>query len=191
MFDGIIEWITSILSPVLTMPNSTLFVLAVAVSLNLITITTNRLFTDVNQLRNYEIEVRQHMNNLNAAKKRKDKQAIIKLERKEPRINRIQSIVAKQKMKTSLLLMFPFMAIFMSLNAIYGSSDPNFVAILPFEFPILLPKQLPFSTWYLICYFAVFSVFNRFFGVTFEMDEEPSKVKSQPKKIRKKKKRFR
>ncbi len=190
MFDSIIEWITSILSPVLEVPNSTLFVLAVAVILNLITITTNRLFTDVNQLRNYEIEVKQYMTNLNTAKKRKDKQAIIKLERKEPRINRIQSIVAKQKMKTSLLLMFPFMAIFMSLNAIFGSLDPNIVAILPFEFPIL-PKQLPFSTWYLICYFATFTLLNRFFGVTFEMDEVPSKVKSQPKKNRKKKKRFR
>jgi len=173
--DNFLEWIESILSPFLTPPNSALFILAIATALTLVAIGANKVLTDVDQIRNYEVEVRQYMNELNEAKKRGDKKVILKLERREPRITMIQSIVAKQRMKTSLLLMLPFMALFFILNSLYGSQEPNIVAYLPFNL-LIIPSELPFSTWYIICYFATYTLLNHLFGITFEMDETPLKT---------------
>lgn len=165
MFDGIINWVKIVLSPFLMIPSSTLFIFGLTIAITLLTIAANRLLTDVNQLREYEIEIRRHMKELTEARSKKDKRAVSKLERKEPRIKSIQSIVAKQRSKVSLIFMVPLLLLYVILGAIYST---NPVAILPFDAP-LIGYKLGFSWWYLICYFTSYTLLSRFFGVTFEM----------------------
>ena len=176
MFEGIINWVKTVLSPFLEMPNSTLFIFGLTLLLTLLTVAANRLFTDVDQLREYEIETRQYTKELSEARRRKDRRAISKLERKEPRIRSIQQIVAKQRSKVSLIFMFPLMGLFLLLGAIYST---NIVAILPFNAP-LLGQNLSFSWWYLICYFMSYTLLSRLFGLTFETGESTPKAEILP-----------
>ena len=172
MFEGIIDWVKTVLSPFLEMPNSTLFVFGLTVALTLLTVAANRLLTDVDQLREYEIETKQYMKELNEARSRKDRRVVSKLERKEPRIRSLQSIVAKQRSKVSLIFMFPLMALYLLLGAIYSTRT---VAILPFNAP-LIGQYLSFGWWYLICYFMSYTLLSRFFGLTFETGEAGPKA---------------
>lgn len=170
--DPIIEWATNLLSPYITMPNSTLFILVLSLALGLIMMAANRLLTDVKRLQEYEREVRKYMSSLNDARKRNDKAALKKLKREETKINTMQSYVSKQRLKVTMIFMIPFMLIFTVLNSIFA--EVGTVALTPFDFPFI-GRNIPFLWWYMICSFAVNFPLYRLFGLTPVAEAKPER----------------
>lgn len=167
MFEGFIEWIKSLLSLFLQMPNSAIFIFSVSLTLNLAMMAAYRLLVDINQLRENDMKIRKHMKELKDAEKRGDRRSLKKLRRIEPRINKLQTLNAKQRSKVSLLFMVPLMVIYLILNVVFTGSN---VAKLPFALPFVGSNELPFAWWYLICHFTFYTLLSRLVGLTYEVE---------------------
>ncbi len=167
MFEEVIEWARSLLSPFLEMPSSTIFILFTSLVLNLTMMFAYRLMVDIDQLRENDMKIREYMRDLNDARKRGDKRAIKRLRRKEPKINKLRTLNAKQRSKVSFLFMIPFMVVYLILNSVFSGID---VVKLPFALPFIGPGGLSFAWWFIICQFAMHTVLSHLFGLTYEVE---------------------
>ena len=161
-FNSLISWIRQILYPVLSTPNSTVFIFSLALCLVLIVVTINRLTVDIKKLQAFDFEIKTHTHNLNEAKAKNDKTALRKLKRNELRLKQLRSYVSKQRLKASLITMVPVMVIYFLISNVYLGEQ---VALFPFDFP-LFGNSAPFPIWYLLCYLAMFLPLSKFFGVS-------------------------
>lgn len=167
MFEEFIEWTKSLLSLFLQMPNSTIFVFSVSLALNLAMMAAYRLMVDIDQLRENDMKVKKYMRELKEVEKKGDRRALKKLKRMESRINKLQTLNAKQRSKVSFLFMVPLMVIFLVLNVVFSGSN---VVKLPFSLPFVGSDELPFVWWYLICHFTLYTLFSRLSGLTYEAE---------------------
>lgn len=167
MFEEFIEWTKSFLSLFLQMPNSAIFVFSVSLALNLSMMAAYRLMVDIDQLRENDMKVRKYMRELKEVEKKGDRRTLKKLKRMESRINKLQTLNAKQRSKVSLLFMVPLMVIYLVLNVVFSGSN---VVKLPFALPFVGSDELPFAWWYLICHFTLYTLFSRLSGLTYEAE---------------------
>ncbi|GEM_PF-749193 len=167
MFEDLIEWAKNLLSLFLQVPNSTIFTFSVSFILNLVMAIANRLLVDVNQLRENDLKIKGYMKERNEAEKRGDRRALKKLRRMEFRMNKLQTLNAKERSKVSLLFMVPFMIVYLILNAVFLGSN---IVELPFVIPFVGSIGLSFAWWYIICHFTLYTMLSRLFGLTYESE---------------------
>jgi len=177
-----LSWWANTLNPFLKIPNSTLFIMFLTLSLTTISMIVYRIFTDVKQLKENDIEVRRHMRELNEAKRRQDKAALARLERKEDRINSLRTYTTRQRSKVSFITIIPFTLIYFTLSTTLTSA--GVVAHSPLTLPFV-GTELFFFQWYLVTYFTIHTLLSRLFGITFEItykSEPPPQPKDKVKK---------
>jgi len=159
-------------------PNSTMFILGVSVLLTLITLTANKLLIDVKKLKELREEVSAWQRDYNLARRSGDKQAEMKLKRKQARISQLQAAMLRQQMKLMLIFFAPFAIIFYALSGFYKES---IVVWAPYWLPFIttsiedqvygLQYGLQFFWWYLISSFTVNLPMTRLLGLSYSMGE--------------------
>ena len=181
-WDDWISWWSNALNPFLTIPNSTLFIMLLTLSLTTISMIVYRIFTDVKQLKDNDVEIRRYMREINEAKRTQDKVALARLERKEDRINSLRNYTTRQRSKVSFITIIPFTLIYFTLSSSLTSA--GVVAYSPLAIPFI-GVELHFFQWYLITYFTIHTVLSRLFGITFEVTYKSEPAPQQKGKVKK------
>lgn len=162
LFNSLIISLRDALSPVLTVPNSALFIFGIAFGLALLVVTVSRLAVDAKKIQAFELEIKKHTHDLKEAKEKADKAALRRLKREELRLKPLRSYVSKHRLNASFITVFPLMIIYIIINAVYLGEQ---VVAFPFDFPIVGPYA-PFSVWYLLCYFTTYLPLSKLFNVS-------------------------
>ncbi len=157
----ILDFLMNTLSPYASRPNSTFFILAIALTLSLATNILNRLLVDVERMKEVMAEVAVWRKEFDQARKSGDSQLLAKVTKKQKPIMQLQSKMMWDRMKVSFIYLGPFWIIFYVLNTFYKG---NIVASSPFTFPLLLGEQLHFISWYILCSFALSLPISRILG---------------------------
>ncbi len=141
----------------LPIPNSTLFILLISMSLSFLTALANRLLTNREQLSAWRKEVARWNADFKKARKSDDKKLLAKVKRKERHILQLQSKMMWQSMKVSLIFMIPFLLIWQLLIGFFGNAT---VAYIPGF------GGLPLIWWYLLCSFTSGTMISKALGVS-------------------------
>lgn len=150
------------LKPYSSIPNSTIFILALALLLSFITNLANRLLVDVQKLRRLSKEVAAWREEFDRARKSGDKQLMAKVAKKQQSMMKLQSKMMWDRMKISFIFIIPFWIIWIILSSFFGNST---VAKSPFTIPWILGSELSFAAWYILCSFAISLPLSRLFGL--------------------------
>ena len=161
-FDSFILWLRNILSPVLSLPNSSLFIFILTFCLVLFVMIVNRLVTDIKKLQSYDLEIKKHTSDLKEAKEMNNKTALRRLKREDVRLKQLRAYVSKQRLKVTFITIMPIMAIYVVTSFIYYGQP---AAIFPFDLPSI-GRVIPFSIWYLLCYLTMYLPLSRLFGIS-------------------------
>jgi uncharacterized membrane protein (DUF106 family) len=161
-FSGILNFFMNELTPYANRPNSTFFILSIALVLSLTTNILNRLLVDVERMKEVMSQVTAWRKEFDKARKSGDKQLIAKATKKQKSIMQLQSRMMWDRMKVSFIYLGPFWIIFYILNKFYAATS---VALSPFTVPILLGQELPFISWYILCSFTFSLPISRILGV--------------------------
>lgn len=145
-------------------PESTVFVLFLALLMTFITSLANRLLTNREQLTAWRKQTSEWQKEFNEARKSGDKKELDKAMRKQKQIMQIQSKMFMQQMKVTLIFIVPFFLFWTWLNSIYGSIA---VAILPGWFLATegTAGGLTVFYWYLLCSFMFGTIFSHVLGI--------------------------
>jgi len=149
-------------------PESTVFVLFLAVILTLITSLANRLLTNRQQLGEWRKQISEWQKEFNEARKSGDKKQLDKAMRKQKQIMQIQSKMFTQQMKVSLIFIVPFFLFWTWLNSAYTIKGVAIiVAFLPGWplGPAGHPGGLTVFYWYLICSLMFGTIFSHVLGI--------------------------
>jgi uncharacterized membrane protein (DUF106 family) len=150
-------------------PYSTIFMLALALAISLLTTLVNRLLTNPEKAKMWRKEVSDWNKELREAQRAKDKKTVDKLMRKQKYIMGLQSKMMWQSMKVSLLFIVPLFLMWSFLGGIYSSPQgPIALAYLPGIGPMLPLPIFNYSLiwWYLLCSMLFGTVFSHAFGLT-------------------------
>jgi uncharacterized membrane protein (DUF106 family) len=113
-------------------PDSMWIVLGVSLLISIITSGVNRIVLPVAKIRRYSREIRKYREAMAHAKKENNQKLILKLERKQKFIERIQRESASSRFRPTLIFMIPFLLIFAYLNSLYFPGGiASVVAVLP------------------------------------------------------------
>lgn len=181
-------WFESLLS----IPHSASLILCVCFIISLVSMIVYWLMTDVDKLTTTEVEVKRHNQQLREAEKRNDKAMIRRLKRKDLRMKQLARKSTSQRSKVSLITMIPFTIIYLYLSSTFKGID---VAVFPFELPLIGRYVgdhfvIPFSIWYIICYFTSYLVLSRIFRIRPDDDlPQPKEPRERIGKRRRRKRR--
>jgi len=142
----------------LPIPNSTLFILLLSMSLSFLTALANRLLTNREQLSAWRKEIARWNEDSKKARKSGDKKLLAKVKTKERHILKLQSKMMWQSMKVSLIFMIPFILIWQLLIGFFGGTT---VAYIPG-----LEGGLPLIWWYMLCSFTCGNLITKALGVS-------------------------
>jgi len=156
-------WLNSALAPYTSIPEATLFVLGLSFVISIIVSTVNRTVIDIEKMAEYRREVNEYMRDLEAAEKSDDKRLESRIKRRQTKMTQLQSWMLKQQLKLMAIFMVPFGILFPLLNEIFSGIV---VAYSPISLPII-PRNMGFFHWYLICSFGVNLPLSRLFGLSF------------------------
>jgi uncharacterized membrane protein (DUF106 family) len=159
--DTIWNFLMAVLQPYHAIPSSTLFTLAIAAVLGVITTASNRLLIDVKRVASVTKEVNAWRREFNKARKSGDKQLLAKTTKKQQAMMKLQSQVAFDRMKVSFIFIIPFWLIWIILSDFFGQTA---VAFSPIQIPFV-GTTLSFFYWYLICSFTISLPLTRMFGI--------------------------
>jgi uncharacterized membrane protein (DUF106 family) len=113
-------------------PDSMWIVLGVSLLISIITSVVNRIVLPVAKIRRYSREIRKYREAMAHAKKENNQKLILKLERKQKFIERIQRESASSRFRPTLIFMIPFLLLFYYLNSLYNTSGIySVVSVLP------------------------------------------------------------
>jgi uncharacterized membrane protein (DUF106 family) len=166
--DTIWNILMAALKPYSSIPASTLLTPVIAGVLALITTAANRLLVDVKRAAQVTKEVNAWRKEFDQARKTKDKKLLAKLTKKQEAMMKLQSQVAMERMKVSLIFIAPFYLVWIVLSGFFGS---RIVAFSPIPLPFI-GDHLSFFYWYLICSFTISLPLTRLFGI----NPEPENV---------------
>jgi len=158
-----------------TPPFATYAILAIAISLGLITSFVNARMTDLKSYRKMMLDSARAQHQMMEAAKTGNQRAIDKAQKKQQEVMGQQSKMSTDRMKISLFFMIPFLLIWQLLGSFFGNI---IIAYFPFDFP-MVPKELSVANWYLICSFASSVIISRLLGLTFEIDPEERSIKDE------------
>jgi len=145
-------------------PYSTLFILALSFFLSFITLLTNRLLTNREQMKAWSQEIAAWRADSLKATRTGDKKLMAKVKKQQKHIMQLQSKMTWQSLKTSFIWFIPLMFLWLFfLNPLYtGLGGPITVARLP---GIGGEWTLPFYYWYILCSFLSQALVTRLLGL--------------------------
>jgi uncharacterized membrane protein (DUF106 family) len=106
------------------------------------------------------------------ARKNKDEKLLAKLEKKREYMEKIDAEIASKQLKVTLITIIPSFLSFYFLSTLYGV---NAVALMPkgMSIPFLSHPDggLPFFTWYLLTFFAIYNPLSKLFKVSIGVED--------------------
>ncbi len=155
---SILDWL---LAP--QAPGATIAALLVAIGLTFVTSLANRLLTNKEQRDAWRREISAWNDEFKKARKSGDKKLLAKIQKQQPRIMKLQSKMAWQSMKVSLIFFVPILLLWQFLIGYYVVDGlPTVIAYLPwFDGPL----QLTIVWWYPLCSLTCGVIFSHIFGL--------------------------
>lgn len=151
---SILDWL---LTP--QAPQATIAILLIAVGLTFLTSITNKLLTNKEQRKAWQREISAWNADFKKARKTGDKKLLAKVQKQQPRIMKIQSKMAWQSLRVTLIFMIPFFLLWQFLIGFYG---PHVVAYFPWFDGTL---KMTVALWYILCSITSSILFSRLFGL--------------------------
>jgi uncharacterized membrane protein (DUF106 family) len=148
----------------LSIPNATLFMFLLAGGISSLTTAVNRLLTDPAKARAARKEVADWNKSLREAQKKQDKKTVEKLMKQQQHIMQLNTKMAWQSMKVSLLFIVPLFIIWQFLGGFFSLTP---VAYFPGIGPILpIPLfNISLIWWYLLCSMLFGTILSHAFGL--------------------------
>ena len=138
---------------------ATIAALLVAIGLTFVTSLANRLLTNKEQREAWRREISAWNEEFKKARKSGDKKLLAKVQKQQPRIMKLQSKMAWQSMKVSLIFFVPILLLWQFLIGYYGG---GVIAHLPWFDGTL---QLTIVWWYPLCSLTCGVLFSHLFGL--------------------------
>lgn len=142
-------------------PQSTLFVVGLALLLGLTSSTTAKLLVDYDMIRQTTREYQAWTKAVNAAKKANDNQTLSKLMKKQQAMVKLQSRASMEQFKVTAVTFVPFLLLWYLFNAVFSGLV---VAVSPWPLPIA-GINLNFFSWYFLSSLSVNFPMMRLFGI--------------------------
>ena len=146
-------------------PYSTIFMLAIALGISLLTTLVNRLLTNPEKAKMWRKEVADWNKELRDAQRAKDKKTVDKIMRKQKYIMNLQSKMMWQSMKVSLLFIVPLFLMWSFLGGLYGGSALAYLPGIGSDLPLPIFSN-SLIWWYLLCSMLFGTVFSHAFKLT-------------------------
>jgi len=135
------------LTSLIDIPYSTFFILGLSFLLSFVTLLTNRLLTNREQMKAWNQEIAAWREESLKATRTGDKKLMAKVKKQQKQMLQLQSKMSWQQMKISFIWTIPFMLLWIFyLNPMYANAGP--VAYLP---GIGGEWSLDYVLWYLLC----------------------------------------
>lgn len=161
-FEGLTQWLRSVLGPCIEPPLSTIFVLILAVAVSLLATGVQRLLLDVKVIRQQARELAKWRKELLKAQRSKDMKALEKLMKKKPYMDKLQAKYTIQTMKPMIVYIVPLFVLYWIFIGVFDKP----VAYLP-----LIGAPIPFWIWYFIAYSGVYPILQRVLKVDFQSSD--------------------
>jgi len=152
------------LSLIQGIPYSTFFILGLSFFLSLVTLLTNRLLTNREQMKAWNQEIAAWRADSLKATRTGDKKLMAKVKKQQTHIMQLQSKLMWQSTKTSFIWFIPLMLLWwLFLTPLYtGPEGPIAVAYLP---GIGGVWALPYFYWYFLCSIVSQALVSRLLGL--------------------------
>ena len=157
----IVEYVKTALQPYRHTPQSTLFVIGIAILLGLTSSTAAKVLVDYDMIRKTTKEFQAWRKEMDAAKKANDNQTLSKLMKKQQAMMKLQSKASMEQFKVTAVTFVPFLLLWYLFNAVFAGLV---VAVSPWTLP-LAGINLNFVSWYFLSSFAVNFPMMRLFGI--------------------------
>jgi len=157
----IVEYVKTALKPYRQTPQSTLFVIGLAILLGLTSSSAAKLLVDYDMIRKTTKEFQAWRKEVDAAKKANDNQTLNKLMKKQQAMMKLQSKASMEQFKVTAVTFVPFLLLWYLFNAVFAG---QVVAVSPWALPIA-GINLNFVSWYFLSSFAVNFPMMRLFGI--------------------------
>ncbi len=152
-------------------PMATLLIAGLAVLVNVVSSLFRKRFTNIEQTKRIQKEVREFNTELRQAILSKDKEKEAKLKKRQSKMNEMQMKMMSQNMKTSMLFMLPFFGVWWLIVAFFGYT--TIVAFAPVALPLLssggalvLSSELNFFWWYFLSSIAFSGIIMKLLGTS-------------------------
>jgi len=146
-------------------PYSTLFILLLSFLLSLVTLLTNRLLTNREQMKAWSQEIAAWREDSLKATRTGDKKLMAKVKKQQKQIMQLQSKMMWQSMKTSFIWFIPLMLLWwFFLTPLYSRPEGLIdVAYIPWFGTDHLP--LSYFYWYFLCSISSQALLSRLLGM--------------------------
>lgn len=148
----------------LEIPYSTFFILFLALAVGFTTSFIQRRYVNFEELRRVRTQLGELRKQTLEARKKGDRKAYAKLQKKQTQIMRESSKVMGQQTKVSLFTMFPFLILFWVLYQVFQTTIVAFSPI-PIPYGTVEGTQLTFWLWYFLSAIMVNLPVNRILKV--------------------------
>jgi len=138
----------------LKIPYSTFFILFLAFVLAFITSYLQRKFVNIEEVKKFRSQMDELRKQMFEARKKGDKKALAKLQKKQTQLMRDSSKVMGQQTKISLITMFPFLILFWILYGFFGNTPVAFSPV-PIPYGTVGGVGLTFWLWYFLAAMAI------------------------------------
>lgn len=157
----IVDYVKAALKPYRQTPQSTVFVIGLAVLLGLTSSTAAKVLVDYDMIRKTTKEFQAWRKQVDAAKKANENQTLSKLMKKQQAMMKLQSKASMEQFKVTAVTFVPFLLLWYLFNAVFAG---EVVAVSPWQLPIA-GINLNFFWWYFLSSFAVNFPMMRLFGI--------------------------
>lgn len=161
-FEGLTEWLKSVLGPLTQFPLSTIFVIFLAFAVSLLATGVQRLTLDVKVVRQQARELSKWRKELLKAQRSRDIKAIERLMKKKPYMDKLQAKYTLQTMKPAIIYIVPLFVLYWLFLGVF--TEP--VVYLP-----LIGRKVDFWIWYFITYSGFYPILQRVFNVDFQSSD--------------------
>ncbi|MBI2937864.1 MAG: DUF106 domain-containing protein [Thaumarchaeota archaeon] len=150
---------------------ATLLIAGLAVLVNVVSSLVRKRFTDIEQTKRIQKEVRDFNTELRQAILSKNKEKEAKLKKRQSKMNEMQMKMMSQNMKTSMIFMLPFFGVWWLIVAFFGYE--TIVAFAPVTLPLLssggslvFSNGLNFFWWYFLSSIAFSGIIMKILGTS-------------------------
>jgi uncharacterized membrane protein (DUF106 family) len=165
MLEGALTLLHVLLDLPQEVPYSTIFMLALAAAISLLTTLVNRLLSNPEKTKMWRKEASDWNKELREAQRAKDKKTVDRLMRKQKYIMSLQSKMMWQSMKVSLLFIVPLFLMWSQLGGLYGGSALAYLPGIGSDLPLPIFSN-SLIWWYLLCSMLFGTVFSHAFKLT-------------------------
>jgi uncharacterized membrane protein (DUF106 family) len=149
------------MEPWMSMPVSTLVILAISITVSLISVILSRSYVKPDTIRLLRREMDEWKRYMEEFRKTGDAKYAAKLRKKQRYIMRVQARMLKQQLKFMVIVSIPFFALFLVLQTIFPPTLT--IARSPVSIPFV-GRELRFYHWYFLCAIAFGPILSKLLG---------------------------